>query len=731
MRQIRTNAAGGGRLTGRTSIAASMATPASRLIVVAALALLWMSAICGRLAYLQLVRHSEYMARALRQQQRTIEISPKRGVIYDRNMNPLAMSIQVDSAFAVPNEIADVGLASRLLGGVLNVPRDVMTARLGSSGTFVWIQRKLVAEQAEAISALNLKGIYLEKENQRFYPNRDMAAHVLGFVDPDEKGLGGIESELDAQIRGKSEKVIVMADARQKKFDGGQAVRERGANVVLTLDEKIQYIAERELAAAIAKTHAPAGTVIVMNPNNGEILALANWPKFNPNSAVTAPAESRMNRAVSAIYEPGSTFKLITLAAAFDQGITNPDEVFDCQNGSIVIAGHRIHDHKPFGLLRVSDILAKSSDVGAIEVAMRLGAPRFYDYIRAFGFGTPTGVDMPGESRGLVNRLEHWTPSSIGAVSMGQEVGVTPVQLIAAVSAIANGGTLYKPHVVSELRRGDVVMPIPGKLAAAEPKTVIRPETAATLRRIMEGVVLKGGTGTLARLDGWTSAGKTGSAQKIDPDTGRYSATQLIASFTGFAPINSPAITVLVSLDSPVGQHEGGQVAAPVFKRVAEQVLAYLDVPRDVPVNARLMQASYKQNEADTESLEDLSAADFSAQPEEFLPDASAAGNEPPTHSAASLKSGKTAEVAGPAPPSVTVSVDEGGDIVVPDFSGRTMRDVTDECLRLGLNPALVGSSLATGQSPAAGSKVKHGAKVTVEFGTPDAIAGKLGKTRN
>jgi cell division protein FtsI (penicillin-binding protein 3) len=726
MRQNRTNAAEGGRLVGRSSLA----TPASRLIIVAALALLWMSAISGRLAYLQLVRHSEYMARALRQQQRTIEISPKRGVIYDRNMNPLAMSIQVDSAFAVPNEVADVGLAARLLGGVLNVPRDVMEARLGSSGTFIWIQRKLAAEQAEAISALNLKGIYLQKENQRFYPNRDMAAHVLGFVDPDEKGLGGIESELDAQIRGKSEKVIVMADARQKKFDGGQAVRERGANVVLTLDEKIQYIAERELAAAIGKTHALAGTVIVMNPNNGEILALANWPKFNPNSAVTAPAESRMNRAVSAIYEPGSTFKLITLAAAFDQGITNPDEVFDCQNGSIVIAGHRIHDHKPFGLLSVSDILAKSSDVGAIEVAMRLGAPRFYDYIRAFGFGTPTGVDLPGESRGLLHRLEHWTPSSIGAVSMGQEVGVTPVQLIAAVSAIANGGTLYKPRVVSELRRGDVLLPEQGMLAAGEPKTVIRPQTAATLRRLMEGVVLRGGTGTLARLDGWTSAGKTGSAQKIDPDTGRYSATQLIASFTGFAPINNPAVTILVSLDSPVGQHEGGQVAAPVFKRVAEQVLAYLDVPRDVPLNARLMQASYKPNQADTESLEDLSAADFSAQPEELLPDATALRNASPANSA-SLKSGKTPEVAAAAPPSVTVSVDEGGDIVVPDFFGRTMRDVTDECLRLGLNPALVGSSLATGQSPAAGSKVKHGAKVTVEFGTPDAKAGKLGKTRN
>ncbi|HZC65597.1 MAG TPA: penicillin-binding protein, partial [Candidatus Dormibacteraeota bacterium] len=611
---------------------------------------------------------------------------------------------------------------------VLHVPRDVMTARLGSSGTFVWVQRKLAPEQAEAISALNLKGIYLEKENQRFYPNRDMAAHVLGFVDPDEKGLGGIESELDAQIRGKSEKVMVMADARQKKFDGGQAIKERGADVVLTLDEKIQYIAERELAAAIAKTHAPAGTVIVMNPNNGEILALANWPKFNPNAAVTAPAESRMNRAVSAIYEPGSTFKLITLAAAFDQGVTRPDEVFDCENGSVIVAGHRIHDHKPFGLLTVSDILAKSSDVGAIKVAMRLGAPKFYDYIRAFGFGSPTGVDMPGESRGLLHRLEHWTPISIGAVSMGQEVGVTPIQLISAVSAIANGGTWYRPHVVEELRRGEQVLPAEGVLTPVEPKTVINPETAATLRRIMEGVLLKGGTGTRARLDGWTAAGKTGTAQKIDPNTGRYSRTQLDASFTGFAPINDPAVAILVSLDS-TGHHEAGEVAAPVFKRVAEQVLAYLDVPRDVPVNARLMQASYKQNEADTESLEDLSAADFSAQPEELI-SAPSAEKIPAANKSVPLKLEKNSQTA-TAAPAVTVSVDEGGDIVVPDFFGRTMREVTDECLRLGLNPVLVGSSLATGQLPAAGVKVKHGAKVTVEFGTPDAKAGKMGKTRN
>src|SRR5713101_991930 len=520
-----------------------------RLLIVAGVALLWMTAVFGRLGYLQLVRHSTYMTRAQRQQQRTIEITPKRGGIYDRNMRPLAISLPVDSAFAIPSEVTDKAIAARLLGGALGVGPETVEEKLTSGKTFAWIARKLPPDKAEAIAALNLKGIYLQKENQRFYPKRDLAAHVLGFVDVDEKGLGGIEYELDSQIRGKSEKIVVMADARQRWFDGGEAQRERGASVVLTLDEKIQYIAERELAAAIAKTHAMAGTVMVMNPNTGEILALANWPKFNPNKASDTPAETWMNRAVSAIYEPGSTFKLITLAAAFDQGITRPEEVFDCENGAVYVAGHRIRDHKPFGLLNVEDILAQSSDVGAIKIALRLGAPKFYDYIRAFGFGQPTGVDMPGESKGILRRLENWSAISIGSISMGQEVGVTPIQLISAVSAIANGGTLCKPHVVAQLRRGDQALPAVGTLTPAEPRKVIRPETAATLRRLMEGVVLNG-TGKLAHLDGWTAAGKTGSAQKIDPATGRYSKTQLIASFTGFAPISNPAVTILVSLDS-------------------------------------------------------------------------------------------------------------------------------------------------------------------------------------
>jgi cell division protein FtsI (penicillin-binding protein 3) len=687
----------------RTHVASTDRTTVVRLLMVAGVALLWALAIVGRLTYLQLVRHSEYLTRAQKQQQRTIEITPQRGVIFDRDMHPLAMSVPVKSAFAVPAEIADESLAAHLLSGIVNVPQDVLEQRFQSSRSFAWVSRKLPPEKVEAVSALNLKGIYFQDENQRFYPKRDLAAHVLGFVDPDERGLGGIESELDSQIRGKSEKIIVMADARQRWFDGSEARRERGANVVLTLDEKIQYIAQRELAAAIAVTHALAGSVIVMNPSNGEILALANWPGFNPNAATNVAAESRMNRSVSAVYEPGSTFKLITLAAAFDQNVVRSDQIFDCEHGAIIVSGHRIRDHKPFGLLTVADILAQSSDVGAIKIAGLVGAPRFYDYIRAFGFGAPTGVDLPGESRGLLRKVEIWSGISVASISMGQEVGVTPMQLATAVSAIANGGTWYRPHVIAELRRGSQLLAATGPLAPVEPRRVIRPETAATLRRLMEGVVLNG-TGTRARLDGWTSAGKTGSAQKIDPNTGRYSPTQLIASFTGFAPINNPVVTILVSLDSPVGPHEGGMVAAPVFKRIAEQVLPYLEVPRDVPLNPRLIQAAYKRQDAVEESsLEDFTAADFSAQPEDTGGDA------------APVKAAKPK----PRVAEVMMGADEGGEITVPDFSGKTMREVTQTCLRLGLDPVLVGSNLATDQSPAEGSKVKRGARITVQFGTP------------
>ena len=666
-------------------------------MIVAALAAIWAGAVFGRLAYLQLVRYSEYYSRAQHQQRLIVDVSASRAEIFDRNMNPLAMSVPVDSAFAVPSEIADPDMVARLIGKVLDTPADEIATKIASSHSFVWIARKLPPEKANRIAAMNLRGIYFQREGGRFYPKRELAAHVLGYVDVDEKGLGGIEYALDETIRTKPGKMLILADAHRRWYDSTDKAPDTGTSVELTLDEKIQYIAEKELAQAIQETHAKAGTVMVENPNSGELLAVANWPTFNPNAAKDSPPEARVDRAASALYEPGSVFKIVTLSAAIDQGITNPDEVIDCQNGAIYIAGQRIRDHKAYGNLTVSQILQYSSDVGAIKLGLRLGAPKFYDYIRAFGFGQTTGVDLPGESRGKLRRLENWTPVSVGSISMGQEVGVTPMQMVTAVTAIANGGLIIRPHVIREQRHGNQVM----EPQEPQPRRVIKETTAASMRRMLEGVVL-GGTGKKAQLDGYTSAGKTGTAQKYDPQTGRYSTHDLIASFVGFAPINTPAVTIYVQLDSPVGPHDGGQVAAPVFQRVAQQVLPYLEVPRDIPVATGTLRASRAQvaRPAD-ESLTDVS---------DFDPVQSTA--TPAANDAASAIPAATPTAAPP-----TVELAEGDGIPAPNLLGKTVREVTQQCLKLGLSPSLVGTGLAMTQSPEPGALIRRGSRITVQFG--------------
>jgi cell division protein FtsI (penicillin-binding protein 3) len=589
-----------------------------------------------------------------------------------------------------------------LVGKVLDVPADDISARIASSHSFAWIARKLPPDKANRIAAMNLRGIYFQREGGRFYPKRELAAHVLGYVDIDEKGLGGIEYSLDQSIRSKPGKMLILADAHRRWYDSTDKAPEKGTSVALTLDEKIQYIAEKELTQAIQETHAKAGTVVVENPSTGELLAVANWPTFNPNAARDSAPEARVDRAASALYEPGSVFKIVTLSAAIDQGLTNPDEVIDCQNGAIYIAGQRIRDHKPYGLLTVTQILQNSSDVGAIKLGLRLGAPKFYDYIRAFGFGQPTGVDLPGESRGKLRRLENWTPVSVGSISMGQEVGVTPLQMITAVSAMANGGLIVTPHVIREQRHGNQIT----EPQEPQPRRVIKQTTAASMRRMLENVVLNG-TGKKARLDGYTAGGKTGTAQKYDPNTGRYSTHDLIASFVGFAPLNTPAITILVQLDSPVGAHEGGSVAAPVFKRVAQQVLAYLEVPRDVPVGAETLRAGRSQaGPIKDENLSDVSDFDPVQTPEAPVTDA---GNSP-------------LPAAGPTTPQ-TVELADGEGIPVPQLLGKTVREATQQCMKMGLNPVLIGTGLATEQSPEAGTLIRRGSRVTVQFGRASLLS--------
>ncbi len=683
-------------------------TPRIRLLIVAVLAVLWMGAVLTRLSYLQLFRYTEYLGRAQRQQQRIIEISPKRGVLYDRNLRELAMSISVDSLFAVPSEIADPGMVARLLSGVLKTPADELETKMKGSRSFVWLERKLLPDLVQRITSLNLRGIYFQKESRRFYPKRELAAHVLGYVDVDEKGLAGVEYEFDKQVRPKPGKLMILADARRRWYDRSEQAADAGESVVLTLDEKIQYIAEKELATAIQTTHAQAGSIVVQDPNTGELLAVANFPTFNPNVPGDGPAESHMNRAIAATYEPGSTFKIVTVAAALEEGITRPDEVVDCQMGAIYINGHRIRDHKPFGLLTVSEIVAKSSDVGAIKLGLRLGAPKFYDYIRAFGFGQATGIELPGETRGLLKRADSWTPASVGAISMGQEIGVTSVQLISAFSAIANGGVLNHPRIVRETRHGAQIVPV----SASVPSRVISPTTAATLRRMFEGVVLEG-TGNRARLDGYTAAGKTGTAQKVDPNTGTYSRTQFIASFVGFAPVNTPAITVLVTLDSPVGGYHGGDVAAPIFKRVAEQVLAHVDVPHDVPVMPSQLLAAKR---GQTQPRPDVS--DFDPAQVETAGAGSALPVFPPEPA--------TQPTWNAAP---TVALAEGDGVVVPRMAGMTVRSVTEQCMKLGLNPVLIGTGVAVEQNPEAGASVRQGSRITVRFSRAGVARGSSAGT--
>ncbi len=424
-----------------------------RWLIVWVVAAVWMLAVLARLTYIQLFDYGSYLAKAQHQQQRIFEISPMRGAIYDRKGRELAFSLPMDSVFADPSEISDIDVVSRLLSRVLDLQASDIDSKIREAKTPVRLAKKLSPETVQRISDMNLKGVFFQKENRRVYPEHDLAAHVLGYVDTDEKGMGGVEYELDKQVRGRPGKMMVMADGRRHWYDRRSSAADPGASVVLTIDQTIQYIAQKELARAIQETQAKAGTVVVQDPNSGELLAVANWPTFDPNDPGSYSDEARMDRAVTAAYEPGSVFKVITLTGAIENGLTNPAEMIDCQMGSILIGGRVIHDHKKFGILSVREILEHSSDVGAIKIALRLGNRKFYDTAVAFGIGQTTGIELPGENRGLLRPVSNWSANSIGSLAMGQEVNVTPVQIISAISAVANGGTLYKPRILKEVQR--------------------------------------------------------------------------------------------------------------------------------------------------------------------------------------------------------------------------------------------------------------------------------------
>src|ERR1700683_2608595 len=571
----------------------------ARLYLLGAMLLFWCIAICGRLVYLQIFRYGSFIKQAEHQQQREIPLSAKRGVIYDRAGHELAMSVLVDSAFAVPTEVKDLPTAISLITRITGDDHNAVLADCRNHKTFCWVARKADDETIDRIKSLNLQGIHFQKEPKRFYPARDLAAQVVGTVGMEDSGQSGIEHEFESELEGKPGKMLISVDARRRWFSDVEKQPEPGESLVLTIDKNIQYIAEKELDQAIHDTQAIAGTVIVENPHTGEILALANRPTFNPNRRKEITPAALTNRAVSYVYEPGSTFKLVTISAALEERLTNPDEVFDCQMGSIVYNGMRIRDSKPHGLLPVWGVLAESSDVGAIKIALRLGEDRFYKYIRAYGFGQQTGIELPGETRGLTKPVSRWSKVSIAAISMGQEIGISPLQLTGLISTFANDGEWVAPRIVA----GKVEPQATPQTVAFHPgasRRVISSFTAAEMRSMMQKVVLEG-TGRKAILEGYTSAGKTGTAQKVDPATGAYSKTKYVGSFAGFAPINNPQIVVAVILDSAVGLHQGGQVSAPVFRRVAQQVLEYLHTPHDLPLapHHQLLLAKSKMKDTD------------------------------------------------------------------------------------------------------------------------------------
>lgn len=682
-----------------------------RTLFVAAFVAFWMLGISARLVYLQVSRHDKLVARAHQQQQDAIETSPTRGPVLDRSERELARTIDTTSVFIAPDEFkkhkedtdaqiaAAIQSTSQSLASLLGLDQKALLNQISearSSGRrFLWIARRIAPEKAELLEKMELAGVHTRKEPKRFYPNGSLAANVLGFVGLDGNGLAGIEQVYNEKIIGEPGKIFIEKDSLGRAYESTEVQGRPGQTIVLTIDQSIQYEAEAALTAAITQSGAKAGTAIVLDPHTGDILALANAPTFDPNDVGAAAPAARANWALQNIYEPGSTFKIIAFSAAIEKGLAKPDDHIDCQMGSITVAKRVIHDHKPFGNLTIADALAKSSNVAAIKLGLRVGDPTMYEYITRFGFGARTGIELPGETAGLVRPLSRWQPSSIGSVAIGQEVGVTPLQMVAAFGALANDGVRIAPHLIREIRNGNGVAtyrPNP------EQHRVISRETAGALRGMLEGVTLNG-TAKKAQVDGYSAAGKTGTAQKIDPITKTYSATKFVASFVGFAPVNNPAVVIIVVIDEPGGSYHGGDVAAPVFRQIAERILPEMGVMPDTDFNNPQLIARVAQTPAEIQQEEKRRANEVKTEEsrESTMPQVAARDN----------RGGE-----------IVYAVATDNAILMPDLRGRSVRDVARACARLGMQVEARGEGgRVVGQMPQAGSALRPGQTVYVDFG--------------
>ncbi len=650
---------------------------------------LWGLAVIGRLLQVQVAQGERYRARAQRQQERRIEVSPRRGSIVDRAGRELAVSVECTSIFAVPAQVKDAGAAACALSAPLEADPAELEERLRRDVGFVWVKRKVEPASADRVRRLKLPGIHFVTEHKRFYPKGALAAALLGYVGTDDRGLGGLEHFYDGAIRGKPGEIVALKDARRSTYgeaEGPGRPPEEGASLEISIDSGVQFAVERELSTAVAEAGARSGSAVLIDPWSGEILAMASVPGFDPNRFSRYAAEARRNRAIADAYEPGSTFKIVTGSLALELGLVNLEEAIDTSDGAIRVAGTTIseHDGHRFGALTLAGIFEHSSNVGIIRVGLRLGARRLFEGASAFGVGRSTQVDLPGENAGIFRPLPRWSAISGASISMGQEVAVTALQLARLTAVIANGGRLVSPRIVRRVILPDGrVEPLP----AAAPVRVVSAETADSLREILVGVVSRG-TGARAAIPGFTVAGKTGTAQKAGP--GGYQPGHYVTNFVGFVPAEAPRLVGVVLLEEPQGKYYAGEVAAPVFSRILSQALSILRIaPEEQRVPATALVASSGP----------------------FFP----AGVVPVSSRLA------------PATARPRFDLPRDG---VPDAEGLSARQALALFARRGIPARLEGTGFVASQRPPAGARCKPGTTVTLFLSEDAAAVSRSGRGR-